>query len=268
MFSGIGGFELGIQKASESFRRNAEKCGEYDKSKSCINRGNGKRRGPYSFDCVGFSEIDKYAIQIYKRHFPNHKNWGDATKIDPNQLPDFEMLCGGFPCQAFSIAGKRMGYDNPVVADFRNDEGLKVRKDNITPCLARSKHSETDPSQISPLVLDLYNNKAHSDRTPTLTEPHHNNIRVSITSHSPRCGNPKKGGTGVLESDEHCFTLDRSPHIVNKIRRLTPVECERLQGFPDGWTEGVSDTQRYKTLGNAVTVNVIEAIMERMINVI
>ncbi len=50
-----------------------------------------------------------------------------------------------------------------------------------------------------------------------------------------------------------------------KIRRLTPVECERLQGFPDGWTEGISDTQRYKCLGNAVTVNVIEAIMERII---
>jgi DNA (cytosine-5)-methyltransferase 1 len=42
-----------------------------------------------------------------------------------------------------------------------------------------------------------------------------------------------------------------------KIRRLTPIECERLQGFPDGWTEGVSDTQRYKLLGNAVTVNVV-----------
>jgi len=39
---------------------------------------------------------------------------------------------------------------------------------------------------------------------------------------------------------------------------LTPTECERLQGFPDGWTEGVSDTQRYKLLGNAVTVNVVE----------
>jgi len=43
-----------------------------------------------------------------------------------------------------------------------------------------------------------------------------------------------------------------------RIRRLTPMECERLQGFPDGWTEGVSDTQRYKLLGNAVTVNVVE----------
>ena len=43
-----------------------------------------------------------------------------------------------------------------------------------------------------------------------------------------------------------------------KIRRLTPTECERLQGFPDGWTEGFSDTQRYKMMGNAVTVNIPE----------
>lgn len=58
---------------------------------------------------------------------------------------------------------------------------------------------------------------------------------------------------------QHTLTEDA------KIRRLTPTECDRLQGFPDGWTGGVSDTQRYKTLGNAVTVNVIEAIVSRMI---
>ena len=50
-----------------------------------------------------------------------------------------------------------------------------------------------------------------------------------------------------------------------RIRRLTPTECERLQGFPDGWTEGVSDTQRYKCLGNAVTTNVITEIGRRLI---
>ena len=75
-----------------------------------------------------------------------------------------------------------------------------------------------------------------------------------------------------------------------KIRRLTPTECERLQGFPDGWTKigsekcktpnscppysramcsghdvEISDTQRYKCLGNAVTVNVIKAIIEKML---
>jgi len=67
--------------------------------------------------------------------------------------------------------------------------------------------------------------------------------RVKDSSDNPAC---TLGGsqTGVMSNQ--------------RIRRLTPVECERLQGFPDGWTEGVSDTQRYKTLGNAVTVNVIE----------
>jgi site-specific DNA-cytosine methylase len=50
-----------------------------------------------------------------------------------------------------------------------------------------------------------------------------------------------------------------------RIRRLTPTECERLQGFPDGWTQGVSDTQRYKCLGNAVTVPVIQFLGERIL---
>ena len=50
-----------------------------------------------------------------------------------------------------------------------------------------------------------------------------------------------------------------------RVRRLTPTECERLQGFPDGWTEGISDTQRYKCLGNAVTTSVVTAIGERLL---
>lgn len=50
-----------------------------------------------------------------------------------------------------------------------------------------------------------------------------------------------------------------------KIRRLTPTECERLMGLPDGWTEGVSDTQRYKMAGNGVVVNVVEEIVKRLI---
>ena len=48
------------------------------------------------------------------------------------------------------------------------------------------------------------------------------------------------------------------------VRRLTPIECERLQGFPDNWTEGQADTHRYKQMGNAVTVNVIEWIGPRL----
>ena len=47
-----------------------------------------------------------------------------------------------------------------------------------------------------------------------------------------------------------------------QVRRLTPLECERLQGFPDGWTEGQADTHRYKQMGNAVAVPVVEWIIQ------
>ena len=48
------------------------------------------------------------------------------------------------------------------------------------------------------------------------------------------------------------------------VRRLTPLECERLQGFPDGWTEGIADSHRYRMMGNAVTVPVAEWIGHRL----
>ena len=84
LFSGIGGFEYGIQQSKYSEH----------------------------FECIGFSEIDKYAKSIYIRHFPEHKDLGDATKIRTENLPDFDFLVGGFPCQAFSVAGKRRGFDD------------------------------------------------------------------------------------------------------------------------------------------------------------
>ncbi len=65
---------------------------------------------------------------------------------------------------------------------------------------------------------------------------------------------------------EHHNTAD--VHFVpekSSIRRLTPKECERLQGFPDGWTEGISDTQRYKCLGNAVSVPVVKELGLKLI---
>ncbi len=84
LFSGIGGFEYGIEQS-----RYADKL-----------------------NCIGFGEIDKYAKNIYKKHYPNHVDLGDVTKIRTEDLPTFDFLVGGFPCQAFSVAGKRRGFSD------------------------------------------------------------------------------------------------------------------------------------------------------------
>ncbi|MBE3141072.1 MAG: hypothetical protein IMZ53_10885, partial [Thermoplasmata archaeon] len=106
LFSGIGGFELGIEKGvnvsyKSEYKEKNTRCGcsmdtgrngnktisdigweqqqYFEKNNSKIIEN--KRKEFNSWKCVGFSEIDKYAIQIYKKHFPEHKNYGDATKI-------------------------------------------------------------------------------------------------------------------------------------------------------------------------------------------
>ena len=81
----------------------------------------------------------------------------------------------------------------------------------------------------------------------------------------------KNSDSPCLSARRHSQTdISTMPPLVNKIRRLTPIECERLQGFPDNWTqEGVngpiSDTQRYKMCGNAVTVDVVEAVGKQIL---
>lgn len=78
-----------------------------------------------------------------------------------------------------------------------------------------------------------------------------------------------QNGTGIGDENAPAYTLDRqqSPAVATSsvVRRLTPTECERLQGFPDGWTEGQVDSHRYKQMGNAVAVPVVEWIVNRFV---
>lgn len=81
MFSGIGGFKIALERAG--------------------------------FKCVGYCDNDKYATKLYREFFNTEEEmyFDDATTIRTDELPDFDILCAGFPCQAFSIAGKRRGFN-------------------------------------------------------------------------------------------------------------------------------------------------------------
>ena len=79
------------------------------------------------FESVGYAEINKYAIKFYNNVFEGETNYGDAIKIETGTLPDFDLLCAGFPCQSFSIAGKRRGFNDTRGTMFF--EVLRILKD-------------------------------------------------------------------------------------------------------------------------------------------
>jgi DNA (cytosine-5)-methyltransferase 1 len=103
---------------------------------------------------------------------------------------------------------------------------------------------------------------------PTLNGFDCGDTRTTVIVMREREGKPG-GGKGPLLAEDMTFSLSTNNfHILfNKdleVRRLTPTECERLQGFPDGWTDGQADSHRYKQMGNAVAVPVVQWIIERM----
>ena len=281
LFSGIGGFHLGLEQAG------------------------------FKFDWVGFSEIDKYAVQQYQKRFPEAQSLGSITDIQPERdLPNhIDILCGGFPCQAFSIAGKRKGFDDTrgtlffeiarILRHFR-DVGKPIPYFILENVKGLLNHEDGRTfATIYGVLADLgYTVECQLLNTRWFLPQ--NRERIYLVGHFRGESRPKvfpiEGKAKRINQifiDESMYrmegklrkyngyspTLNTSqggghiPLVVvergqynskGNIRNLTPTECERLQGFPDGWTEGQSDTQRYKQLGNAVSVPVVKAIGERL----
>ena len=261
MFSGIGGFEFGLQQSS------------------------------FKHSLIGYSEIDKYAIEVFERHFPGVKNYGDATKINTGELPDFDLLVGGFPCQAFSVAGKRRGFNDTRGTLFFDIARICSEKrprylvlENVKGLLSHDK------GKTFQTILGVLSSLGYRIEWQVLNSKNfgvpQNRERVFIVGHpgnrSPRKIFPLTGAnpeSSLITGEDISYALDanyykgtntlsksrRQLHMdQSRIRRLTPTECERLQGFPDGWTKGLSDTQRYKTLGNAVTTTVVKEIFNKL----
>jgi len=299
MFSGIGGFELGIQRAIDKNRKQESigqgAVGEHIQRQGAVSNNNGsrlqpnKKQGHRILDgvCIGYSEIDKYADQIYQKHFGGH-NHGDATKINAGELPDFDLLVGGFPCQAFSVAGKRAGFNDTrgtlffdIARILKEKQPRNLVLENVKGLLSH------DGGRTFTTILGVLADLGYFVEWQVLNSKDfgvpQNRERVFIVGHLG--GQPRrkvfliKGGSSQVKSAIHP-ALDANYYkgpsnqrrMINqlRIRRLTPLECERLQGFPDNWTalgvgdEPISDTQRYKMCGNAVTTNVVTAVMTNL----
>lgn len=330
LFCGIGGFRLGL-----------ERCGHKH---------------------VGSCEIDDYARKIYCKNFGAEPTEKDIRMVDPKTLPDFDILTAGFPCQAFSIAGRRQGFDDErgnlffeIARIVKEKRPKTLLLENVKGLLNHDKgrtfatilitlyelgydvewqvingkyfvpqnrerifivgHSREKPfRQVFPIregdtihvktqseaqgegerirspytrALDANYAKGGGSRTMIktthlvnsdiedcrigvmLTEKrteHAKEIRRRIRQETGRDYNPRRDKIVEPRNDDlsGCLTttstVDRLLLTKDRIRSLTPLECERLMGFPDNWTEGLSDTRRYKCLGNAVIPSIIEKI--------
>jgi DNA-cytosine methyltransferase len=273
------------------------------------------------------SEIDKWAIQIANKNYPNIIQLGDVTKFDETKLPKIDLLIGGSPCQGFSFAGKQLNFDDPRSKLFfvyvymlkqlkpkyfllENVRMSKQSQDVI------SEHLGVQPIKINSSLVSAQNRvRLYWTNIPNVTQPKDKGLKLKdileidgyVDRDKSHCldANYFKGGNLKSYFEKHrrqlvfsdnglCHVGDadikanqstkrvyhpdgkaptlttmggghREPKVNTSettYRKLTPIEVERLQTISDGYTEGVSNTQRYKMLGNSWTADVIAHIFK------
>ena len=296
LFAGVGGFHYGIEKVCKT-------------SNDLGNSSNNRRKllqriQPSEATCVYSNEYDKYANSVYKKHYERCDD-RDIRTVKTSEIPDHDLLVGGFPCQAFSVAGKRRGFEDtrgtlffeiariakqkqPRLLLLENVKGLLSHDSgNTFKTILRSLDELGYDCQWQVLNSKDFGVPQNRERVFIIghlrgtSRPEVFPIRGSNSNHleeitkgvsdaqriySTKQAKSLKGLGGGLGAKTGLYKIDNL-----KIRRLTPVECERLQGFPDNWTKyghddkEMSDTQRYKMMGNAVTTNVVTSIVRKLI---
>jgi len=303
LFAGIGGIRLGFQNAFKD-----------------------------KIDFVFASEIDKHAKETYKLNY-NEEPYGDITKIDEKDIPKHNIILAGFPCQAFSVAGYRKGFEDtrgtlffdvariakyhkPEVVFLENVKGfvnhdkgntfkvvkktledigyrvyykvlntkdfaipqnreriyIVALKDSIKKEFKFPESKEKPPHITTFLESEVddiyyYNNKPLYDRIKddvvskdTVYQWRRQYVRANKNGVCPTL-------TANMGTGGHNVPIIKD----NKgIRKLTPTECAKLQGFEDTlkFPDNLALSHRYKQIGNSVTVKVIEEIAKEILDVL
>ena len=296
LFSGIGGLDQGFEQAG--------------------------------FDVVWANDFDKYAVETYKANFDSPIIHGDINLIPLEEIPNHDVLIGGFPCQPFSMMGSELGFEDArgtlffriaEIIDSKIKSGNKPRAIVLENVRSLKTHNggktfetitkilEKDLGyKMYSMILNSANYGVPQTRNRTFivcfanqdaifTPPHE--IALDKTLHDLLEENvPDKyflseriiptilsDGTGGYKAKSEidlpiarplCATMGKIHRACQdnyvtqngRIRRLTPRECARLQGFSDDFVIPVSDAQAYKQFGNAVTVNVSRAVAHEVRN--
>lgn len=312
LFAGIGGFRMALEQSGAS--------------------------------CVFSSEIHRYACQVYKANF-NEEPAGDITKIKEQDIPAHDVLCAGFPCQAFSTLGMKKGFSDTrgtlffdIVRIAKHHKPKVIFLENV-PGLVSHNKGDTFETIINSLISLGY--KVHwkileatmfglpqkrrrlfivavrndidkefvfptgSLTTKSMKDVMESNVDANYfisEERYERIDSLKKNGITrydkfIIGPDDFAHTLltvdyeanllldttkptgkfynkqaafkkagCKNATIRNKhhLRRLTPRECLRLQGFPESFSLPVSNKQAYYLTGNAVPVSVVAAIFEQI----
>lgn len=225
-------------------------------------------------DSYHASEINKWAVKIAKKNHPDMIHIGDVRDVQASDLPQIDLILAGSPCQDFSFAGGKAGFDGERGALFYEFVRLLVELRPKYFLLENVKMTQENQDHISEL-LGVEPVLINSDRFVQQNRErlYWTNIPISELPDRPNWDGqyyqwrrtyfrPNKSGvcpclTANMGTGGHNVPL-KSENLDDK---LTPLECERLQTVPDGYTDGVSNTQRYKMLGNGWTVKVIEHIL-------
>lgn len=328
LFSGVGGFRYSLES-------------------TCKLKG-------IETECVGFSEIDKFATKTYKANFnpsANEIEFGDITKINVDKMPSFDILFAGFPCQPFSLMGKKRGFADTrgtmffhiekmiakkkpkffILENVRgiltHDDGktyeaiIKILEDKLgyhtitwmlnsrdygVPQTRRRTYilgfiKKSDKNKITPPIEKETNNKTTwhileknvdekyyiSEKTlKVILSNGSGNFRskseinqliarpLTATMHKMHraCQDNYFSDSYILgKFDKLTNTVMESNEGRSRIRKLTPKEAFRLQGYPDSFVknamkEGVSDTQLYRQAGNSITVNTVIEILSEVLD--
>jgi len=262
------------------------------------------------------SEIDKYAMQVSSKNWPDIIQLGSVTdwknwNIDFSSI---DLLLAGFPCQAWSVAGKQKGDNDPrgaLVHDLidiwqeikKHNPKVKFLFENVEMKKEFLQYVNNlfgvEPIFINSRVVSGQDRKRYYwTNINGVTPPDDKNINAIDLLETPGFFGAMRGrriNEDGKRSDynkripivqyiecrndnkSNCITtVQKDNVIVNKkvkrqcikdieYRYLTLIECERLQTLPDNFTAGVSNTQRYKCLGNGWTVDVIAHIFKGLI---